>query len=145
PFCPQCGAPQIRVRTETGTVPATAEDGTAATSLREPGANRLIWRAVLPKAAGSGLLMAALVMLAGTPLLLLFIPPLCAGLGVIWYSRREKTELTSGMGARLGAVTGCFGFIFQSIIFGVIFLSKPGEMKALFQKQIQEAIARSPN
>ncbi len=146
PFCPQCGAPQIRVRTDSDSFPAAnSEDVALPSALSGPDRTRLIWRSVFPKAAACGLLLAALVTVSGTPILLAFIPPFCAALSGIWYGRQEKTELTAGMGARLGAVTGFFGFLFQSLMFGAIFLSKPGEIKASFHKQIEEAIARNPN
>ncbi len=135
------------MRTETSVVHAIDEApaSLAPDPLRPSDKSRLIWRSVFPKALGSGLFMSVLIMLLGTPLLLPIIPPFCAALAVFWYARREKTALSAGMGARIGAVTGFCGFIFQALMFGVIFLSKPGEIKAVFHKQIEEAIAHNPN
>jgi hypothetical protein len=132
------------VRTESSIEPILDTSGSSA-SLQQPDRSRLIWRAVFPRAAASGLLLAILVTVAGAPLLLVVIPPVCAAIVAVWYARSEKTQVTAGMGARIGAITGFFGFLFQALIFGAIFLAKPSEMKAIFHKQLQEAIARNPN
>jgi hypothetical protein len=111
PFCPKCNAPQIRVTGPAPLVPAGATPEVAIdqyTSHAPQMTLSLDWRQALPS-AGIALLAAMFLILLGMPA---GLGMLAAGfLSVVLYRRRcPTTQLTAGMGARLGALTGGLGF-----------------------------------
>ena len=114
PFCPQCNAPQIRVIVDGAEQPTSYE---AATRILTH-ANRIEWPHALPAAATSGIISALLMLIpfAGLALGMLAGGMLC----VMLYRRRApRAPLTSGMGARLGAVSGVLAFAVFSIFTAV--------------------------
>jgi hypothetical protein len=109
PFCARCNAPQIRV--------VGAEPFTNAGATPELSIERYSSQASLPSALDwpQALPSAGIAVLA-TIVLIVFLPfglgTLPAGfLSVVLYRRRcPTTQLTVGMGARLGALAGGLGF-----------------------------------
>jgi hypothetical protein len=112
PFCARCNAPQIRVAGLASlgeSAAATAETAIEQyTSYAKRPPSVLEWPQALP-AAGVSLLAAIFLMFLSVP----------AGLGmfaagflsVVLYRRRcPATHLGTGVGARLGALTGALGF-----------------------------------
>jgi len=107
-FCPQCGAPQIRVisfdragEISSPDVPANVPYGSSAPRARALRYPEAWW------AAGLGVLAGAIPVIV-----LLGLPPgigmMVAGfLSVVFYRRRTAlTRFTAGLGARLGALCG---------------------------------------
>src|SRR5574340_748099 len=122
-FCPQCGAPQIRVSALEHTSEPLPSEAPGASALAQPaappagpqasavpaGPATLQWGQVVPAAASAGVLLA----LAGAvPFIGFFIWMLAGGvLAVVLYRRRFPTgTLTPRLGAKVGAVAGLFGF-----------------------------------
>lgn len=153
-FCKHCGAPQIRVMTEEpaavpmppGT-PAEAQPPAEPVALRgTPAAapTGLDWSQAVPAAALAGFFLA----LAWVIPFLGFLLWLVAGgiLGVAMYRRRvPQATLTPGLGARIGAVTGLFGFGVFAVIMGLEVLATrdSGRFRQLLQQVIEQAAARS--
>ncbi len=111
PFCRRCNAPQIRVvgpeplPTATAAPEAAIEKYTAYAASHP---SSLEWPQALPS-AGLSLIVAALITVVSKSTGLAM---LAAGfLSVVLYRRRcPTTNVTAGMGARLGALTGALGF-----------------------------------
>lgn len=139
-FCPQCNAPQIRVMVEGGELPITRESGARILS----DATRLEWPHALPAAAVAGAISAVfmLVSFAGLSLGMIFGGMLC----VILYRRRvHRNVFTSGMGARLGALTGALGFALFSIFTAVqvLVFHAGDQIRANLLESIKEAAAKT--
>lgn len=141
-FCPQCNAPQIRVGSD-ASIPLPE------TTSRQPlvssaGQAPIQWSQALPAAALAGLIAAVLM----------FIPLGGFGLGmaaagvlaVIFYRRRNPIgDLTPGLGARLGAVSGTLGFGIFAVLTAieVLVFQRGGELRAAMLEAIQQSAARS--
>lgn len=142
PFCPQCNAPQIRVMMEAGEQPVTHESASRILS----NATRIEWPHALPAAATgaaiSGIFM--LVSFAGLSLGMIF----GGMLSVILYRRRaQRNVLTTGMGARLGALSGVLGFAIFSIFTAVqvLIFHAGDQLRANLLESIKEAAAKTPD
>ena len=140
-FCPQCNAPQIRVGGE-ALGPPPAE--TLPASSTPAGATGIQWAQALPAAAQAGLISAVLM----------FVPFAGFGLGmaaagvlaVLFYRRRTPLgEITAGMGAKLGALSGTLGFGIFAVFTAVQLLvfHSGGELRAAMLEAIQQSAARS--
>lgn len=143
-FCPQCTAPQIRV----GLVEAEAGFGACpepASHSVSAGKGNIDWSQALPAAALAGVIAA----------LLMFVPlgafglAMTAGgfLAVLFYRRRTAAaEVTPGMGARLGAVSGALGFAVFAIFAAVevVVFHSGGQLRAALLEAIEQSAARSP-
>ncbi len=153
-FCPSCGAPQIRVH------PSLADS--AATPPLPPGTPGNIQPAAIPVMAGTPRVdwsvafkaAALLGLLAGIPSSLRFVSAGCClwvigggALAVMMYRKWKPGALvTAGMGARIGAVTGFFAFVFW-LLFQVVVVSArgTGEFRRQLMQQMQEAAAKNPD
>lgn len=140
-FCPQCNAPQIRVafgdaRSETGVDPSV--------TVIPQGKPGIQWAQALPAASLAGTIAA----------LLMFIPLGAFGLGmtaggilaVLFYKRRNRlSEVTPGMGAKIGAASGVMGFglfaVFTAV--EVLVFHSGGQLRAQLLEAIQQSAARS--
>jgi zinc-ribbon domain len=153
PFCPQCGAPQIRVMMAAQPKPArsssVAPEQPAGLAGLQPAAASRAWR-VANLAAGLGALVALLVaVLTGIPQLALFLWMLGGGmLAVVIYRRRQHLGVMSaGMGARLGAMAGVMGFV----IFGLLSLLQmlamrgTGQLRTALEQALKTSVAHSGN
>jgi len=151
-FCPSCGAPQIRVN--------AADAG--ATASMPPGTPGNLQPAAIPVMAGtphvdwSVAFKAAAVMglLAGVPSSIRFISIGCClwiigggALAIMMYQKWKPGGLvTSGMGARIGAVTGFFAFVFWLLFqFVVVSARGAGEFRRQLMQQMQEAASKNPD
>ncbi len=123
PFCPNCGAPQIRVPAREEALEAPAglpESGpgpglTAATPFL-PAAVRPNRRIAIRSAATAGGLVAVLGFIPLGRAFVLVLP-LVGFLTILLYRRRSlEPDLSAAMGFQLGALGGLFG----SAIFGVL-------------------------
>jgi hypothetical protein len=150
-FCRHCNAPQIRVSGAS----APAETAVALEALENqpapygdtPQIAGLAWPQALPSASQAGLIAAMLMII---PLGASFgLGMLAAGfLSVLFYRRRVfHVNLTSGLGARLGALSGLFGFgIFATLtaLETAIFHSG-GELRAALMQAVEQAASRNPD
>ena len=153
PFCPACGAPQIRVASRESkpvetvdstpippppqhTVILPAQDGFVE-------ANQIQWRPFL---------RLALALAPAVGLLVISVLPvgclLLAG-AVVWAIRRYRLRrpgpLQRGQAAKLGALLGLLSFGFATIFFGIGVGLDPSGYRQTVEKGLQDALARSAN
>ncbi len=154
PFCKHCGAPQIRVMDEEpaseplppGT-PGEVQPPAQPVPLGGSGAGVPVgvdWSQAVPAAALAGVLLAIawVIPVAG------FLLWLIAGglVGVAMYRRRApQATLSAGLGARIGALAGLFGFAVFAILFGLELLATrgSGRVRQMLQQVIEQAAARN--
>jgi hypothetical protein len=126
PFCRHCRAPQIRVAIEPS--PELAGRAEMHQDRTDSSSSAPVFIPELPRALGQkvdwthGLPCAAMGGIASLFLSLipfaLFGPAFLLGgaLAAFLYKGRTKSNPTRGMGARLGAASGGFGFLFSAVI-----------------------------
>src|SRR3954467_3157234 len=153
-FCPACGAPQIRVN------PVGVND--PATPPLPPGTPGNITPAGTPVALvpipidwSVGFKAAALMgLLAGLPTSVRYLSVLCClwivgggALAVMLYQKwKPGATVTSGMGARLGAVAGLFAFAFWFLFNAAAQAAKGmGEFRTELIRQLHEAALKNPD
>ncbi len=163
-FCPNCNAPQIRVAVpepepppqilpplvtgdsrspaEAG-LPGGAAQAPAGRSLPTPG-GPIEWSQAIPGAALAGALLAFCLLI---PFSAFFLWMLASGaLAVALYLRRVPNRaMSAGMGARLGALSGLFGFgIFAFLSSLELLLARDnGKVRELLQQVLQQSLARN--
>jgi hypothetical protein len=151
-FCGQCGAPQIRVMApgdaldQPGAAPSIPHPVQTYIAPPQP---RIAWNNAAQKAMLVGLLSVLVLeamsrLLPGLLVYLLGLP--AAGAFAVWlYHRSTRQELTGGMGARIGAVTGLFGFLVNMLVAGAMMKARPGAMSEEFKRGMQEALKNNPD
>jgi len=146
-FCVQCNAPQIRVALAEPSLPGSSSEEIQtprAFYSGAPSSGRFEWAHALPSAF-LGLLIASVLSLILRGALALGM--LAAGfLSVYFYHRRNPLiGLTVGLGARLGAISGAFGFGILGIVSAVAtFVShSAAEIRVIMLKAVQEYVARN--
>ena len=150
PFCRQCGAPQIRVPgIEALEPPALAPSAlTPSESSPEPPSTPSL---VLPEQRVAGVQWAHALpgaALGGVASLLFTFPfaviaPAIAGiafflggaLAVRFYRRHVKGILSAGIGAKVGAASGAFAFLFAAIVMIAGLVYNPNEMRQTIAQQ----------
>ena len=141
-FCPHCRAPQIRVPIgNTGGETTTTIDIPALPNISE---SFVDWRQALGAAALAGIFSAFLMNL----LFGFFGIGIAAAGALAVHFYRKKTgaaPLSSGAGARIGAVSGVFGFMFFSVLVtgGLALFHGGTELKSALLSNLQQAAARS--
>jgi hypothetical protein len=147
PFCPQCKAPQIRVLG--GFPPAAATPAANIPVLptlysRSPGIDVVEWSEALPAAAKAGLIGAILMV---TPFGILGLGMVTAGiLAVLFYRRRlPHAALTTGLGVRLGALSGVLGFgmLMVLVTLGTTIFHFGPQVHQKILEAVEQAAARS--
>jgi len=149
PFCPHCGAPQIRVSTpdeeaapstDSHAPPVTPLDWTGGTASSPPPAIQweLAWKGALLAGVIAAVLSAAPVLGLGCCLWLLG-----AGALSVWlYQRRVPgAVVTPGMGMRMGALSGAIGFVVTTVWSAFRFVRDSGEFRTAMQEQMEKSIA----
>lgn len=156
PFCPHCGAPQIRVASpeadESQNItlgspeatpqlgqPASWSPGTAAYAPQESAIQwELAWKGALVSGLAAALITALPFLTYGCCLWLLG-----AGALSVWlYQRRVPgTVVTPGMGMRIGAVAGTIGYVATTIWSVVSFAANSQQFRVAMQAQIEKSIA----
>jgi tellurite resistance protein TehA-like permease len=145
-FCPHCNAPLIRVAVAE-TVPSfrtiEGEVSSPISYLSAP-ASRIDWAQAVPAAALAGFIGAILTVIpVATFGLGMFIG---GALSVVLYRRRRfMADVTPGMGARLGIVSGLFGFAILTVplAVGLAFFHMGDELRARMVVMVEQAAARS--
>ena len=154
PFCPDCGAPQIRViLPEAAPQPALAGEGAvlqghaeAVHVLPSDSANTLPvgWSHDLKPCGLAAVIAIALSLVGLNP----FVAALAAGWLAVTFSRRRMlgTAIRSRAGARLGATTGLLIFglstIFETL--AVVLLHKGAELRSQMLDKVQQVAQHYP-
>jgi hypothetical protein len=149
-FCPQCRAPQIRVAVPEIVIPSGIASDSTVTSLPAyfgvPLTTRIEWSQALPATALAGLITALLMM---TPLAYFGFGMLIGGsLSVVFYRRRiPVANVTPGMGARLGMVSGILGGgIFAALLsVGTTLFHAWDSVRAKLIEVVEQTAARNPD
>jgi len=148
PFCPHCGAPQIRVAIPEEDAPASPNVSPSSWPPPPPPyqPNAIQWKLAAKGALLSGLISAGL---AGMPKLGLgcCLWMLGAGALAVWlYQQRiPGLVITPGMGMRIGALSGAIGFLATTIWWIFIFTKDSQELRTVFAEQMEKAIAQNPD
>jgi hypothetical protein len=141
PFCKHCGTPQIRVAgLEPQFIPSSPEQGLVQPS----GPQTLQWSHALTAATTAGLVAAASML----------IPAGALGLGIVFagylsvrlYQRRTgNIALSSGIGARLGALSGLLGFVFFIVLISleVLVFHSGADLHNAMIDVVQQSISRT--
>ena len=155
PFCPHCGAPQIRVATPDGEAPESQPSFQVQgprttpqvwTAGRAYSASSVQWQFAWKGALLTGIAAFALSLIPivgkGICLWLLGTGALAVGL----YQRRVPgVYVTPGMGMRIGALSGIVFFVISTVwaVFG--FLTDSQQFRSILNEQIGKAISSSPD
>ncbi len=155
PFCPHCGAPQIRVSTPDEDTSHPDLPGVpnpqilpASWTIGAPPSHpqAIQWDAAWKGAFLAGLIAAVLsaapVISLGCCLWMLG----CGALAVFLYQRRiPGAYVTTGMGMRIGALAGAIGFVASTAWSVFRFTADSGEFRSTLQEQMQKSIASNPD
>jgi hypothetical protein len=150
PFCPQCGAPQIRVAiAEAAVEPALGGDIAAPALGRElsleasgvPATSLARWSQAQPAALAAGVAL-LLTQLQLNP----FVAALGTGFLAVVFARRRSAGIRTMAGARLGALSGLlfFGMLIFFVTLAVAFSHTGGEVRSQLIDKFQQAVARYP-
>ena len=149
PFCPQCGAPQIRVALPE---PATASPAAATENGAVRGEAGLEYSSVPAPAGGFVRQSCGLAAASAAVLMFLGLTPLVAAiaagfLSIVFLRRRHQSGVRPWAGARLGALSGVFLFLIAGVLETAIIVTthKSAELRAEMLDKIQQAAARYPS
>jgi len=147
-FCPQCNAPQIRVAVGDAITSPTIDSGL---EIKPSGSytntsqiTALQWSYALPSAALAGLIAAVMMLIPGGAFGLGMLAS--GALAVLFYRRRNPVaNVTPGIGARLGALSGALGFGIFAIFTaaGMLIFRTGGQLRDALLQAIQQSAARS--
>ena len=153
PFCPHCGAPQIRVATPDDEPPPSPDSRvphvlpqTWSTGAANYNPNDIrwdiAWKGAFLTGIVAGILTAVPIISTGCCLWLLG----AGALSVRLYQRRiPGAFVTTGMGMRLGAVSGVAGFFAFSVCYVFMFVRDPDQFRRAFTDSIQKSSASNPD
>jgi hypothetical protein len=160
PFCPHCGAPQIRVASSDDdssqapapafpdatpqVLPASAWTQGATPQIPHPNAIQweLAWKGALLSGLTAAVLTALPVLALGCCLWLLG-----AGALAVWFYQRRVpgTVITPGMGMRIGALSGAIGFVATTIWSVLRFATNSQEFRTAMQEALDKSLASNPD
>lgn len=154
PFCSNCGAPQIFVKTPAESETNRPASGSVQTAERKTSSTydpqQLNWRKALPATSKAGLVMGLATFFLAT----LFPIWIVGGgwLAVTLYRRRTfASEVVAVTGAKLGALAGLLGFAFFAIATSItvatkIFVLHQGaQLRGLLLAAVEQAASRNPD
>jgi len=164
-FCPHCGAPQIRVippeenmpeppplpPNTPGEFPSQLQPGPTWSQGGMPYALPgnaiqwdIAWRGALLAGAGGAVLTAVPFVSLGCCLWMLG----AGALSVALYQRRAPgTLVTPGMGMKLGALAGVFGFVINAVVTTLSFVTfrSNSDFRRAMQEQMEKQLASNPD
>lgn len=145
-FCPKCNAPQIRVNAATPPLPPGTPGELQPPAQPVPlGSTKLRSSATLPAAAMAGVIMGLLSLVPVVSVGCCLWMILGGMLVVRFYQSRAPGIVTGGMGARLGALSGVFGFVVFAIGTAVKIAFGGDALKQEMVRQLHESAARNPD
>lgn len=159
-FCPHCGAPQIRVSPPESdtpepatpasiTPPAYGGYSTSSTwNQSAPPSGQidwaLAWKGALLCGVGAAVLSAIPYVSIGCCLWMLG----AGALAVSFYRRHlPGTEITPGMGMKIGALTGLFGWLLNAVVTALSFVAgrTSGDMRQVMEEQMKKQMGSTPD
>lgn len=103
------------------------------------------WRAAVPSALMAGLLAGLGTVIPFFPFILLCMLA-AGGLSVTFYTRREAhAHIRPGMGMRIGALAGLFGFLMNAVLssLGMLSASNRANLRTEMANRLKDAMATS--
>ncbi|HEX8893755.1 MAG TPA: hypothetical protein VF783_10550 [Terriglobales bacterium] len=154
PFCPHCGAPQIRVASpEEGTQPPPLTPD--AQQVRPPTSwapapayhpQAVHWDAAWKGTVLCGLIAAVLTAVPGISMGCCLWLLGAGALSVFLYQRRLPAAfVTPGMGMRIGAVSGVVGFVASTFWLVLQFAKNSQEFRTALEEQMEKSIGTNPD
>jgi hypothetical protein len=145
PFCRQCNAPQIRVATAEAITPAEViSEGLPPQYSRALPAGSIDWPHALRAAALAGLLAVILLIILRQAFAL---DMLAAGFLSVYFYRRKNpfSNLTAGIGALLGTLSGLFGGVMFAIpcVLAIFVFRAGGDGRAAMVATVQQQVAHT--
>ena len=157
PFCPHCGAPQIRVASPDDDTSQSQPLSSEVTPQVVPPASwipgagvyhpyaiqwELAWKGAFLSGLIAAVLTVAPVISLGCCLWLLG----AGALAVFLYQRRiPGAFVTPGMGMRIGAVTGAIGYVATTIWSVFSFTTNSQKFRTALQEQMDKSVAANPD
>jgi len=160
PFCPHCGAPQIRVtppEPQTESVPTSSTEappldastraspwGVAHPTVRfrEPIQWRQAWQGALLAGIGAAALSSLPVLALGFCIWIF----LAGAVSVSLYRRRLAGRLIrAGSGMRIGALAGVFAFAMNAITSTLLFATEGDLVRKAMEDQMRNSVAKAPD
>jgi len=152
PFCPHCGAPQIRVMIP-APISSLAASGDAAVLSHpsELASSQTVPALAVPVSWSQAVKPCAIAaLIAALAIVLKLMVPLIAALGagflaVAFYRRQNpQVAIRAGAGARLGAIAGLFCSAMTAVLLAlrVLILREAGEIRNGLLEAIQQTAAR---
>jgi hypothetical protein len=150
PFCPQCGAPQIRVAVAEAAAEPVQADAGALAHAAEPVFRAPInpvptrWLFTMQPCALAAAVAVGLTILGLNP----FVAALGTGFLAVVFARRRGLGISipAGAGARLGALSAFLFFGISAIVetLAVVVLHKGPQVRSEMMDKVQQAAARYP-
>jgi hypothetical protein len=148
PFCPHCGAPQIRVLIAEPQAEAMLPLAAGAAAVSAPPSSLHV---EMPTLWSVGFRPCALAALTATLLMSLGLNPFVAMLAVgflavfLFRQRNSGTSIKVGLGVRLGAISGLLWFAMSSILeaTAVLLLHEGGEIRGQLVEKINQVAAQT--
>jgi hypothetical protein len=152
PFCPHCGASQIRVAVPDENAALDELTSLAGSAAAWPGNTasyqpnivqwEFAWKGALLAGITAGILTALPFISTGICLWLVG----SGALAVMLYQRRVPgVYVTTGMGLRMGALAGVIGFVTFAICGVVSFVLDPNEFRKLTVEAMQKSMVSNPD
>ncbi len=158
PFCGHCGAPQIRVSESQQPTPASptpADPGEfpfPAQPVAIPHLSDVVWQRAVGVALFATVLAAlgsiVIAVVARVPQLSAVLWMLAGGpITVALYRRRRVGRVTPGIGAKLGALTGLFGFAISGVLCILEYVALRGnaELRSALEEQLKQVARSAPD
>jgi hypothetical protein len=103
------------------------------------------WSAAVRKCLIAALAMTLVMAIVRFPLLGIFVIPAGGWFAVFLYTRGSAVAMDAGRGARLGAVTGLFGFLFSMVRSAFQVYFQRGQFMTQIRKAMDEAARKNPD
>lgn len=152
PFCPACGAPQIRVASQSEPERAPSPDTTPETSSPAgvqtvtgpaPGAGKIQWKVFL-RTAWPFAVLAGLAASWSALFGFLILLPVSVAIGIWLYHKRSGVTLRAGEGAKLGLAMGFISFVASAALTVAGIAGNAAIRQELIQR-VSAAASRNPD
>jgi len=156
PFCPSCGAAQIRVSAreqspDTLDQPANISEDSSALpdhggypANLTRGAYSIEWKKYF-KSAWPLALVAGLATGLFPPLGFLLFLPIAVIVSLRLYRKHHPGQIRTGQGALLGAALSVLSFVVVIALFAIFYSTNGAELRDMLNKSMNDALARNPN
>ena len=117
--------------------------GTPPAVVTAPG--RIQWARALPLAGLTGAMAGVLSVIPFVSLGCCLWMLGAGALTVVLYRERTQSDVSTGMGFRLGASTGLLGYLVYVFFFGLLQVMRGRQFRSAFRQQLEQAAAANPD